>query len=160
MLCSESKLGGRAHKRLAVARENGYLDGRCRNSREVVEAYGLWCWRLKIPCVWFRRQTPRSKYGRIRVEMFTTANMLTVQGQVEVKTLCAASSAGGREMVSPHDVCCDRVPLRNLDQLAHSIFRATTRNGNYEPNRPKLLSIDSRKSAKLFKLEPPRAVSA
>jgi hypothetical protein len=86
--------------------------------------------------------------------------MLTVQGQVEVKTLCAASSAGGREMVSPHDVCCDRVPLRNLDQLAHSIFRATTRNGNYEPNRPKLLSIDSRKSAKLFKLEPPRAVSA
>jgi len=160
MFSSEIKLGGRARTRLRVARENGYLDARCRGSQELVEAYSLWCWRLKLPCVWFARQSPRSEYGRIRVEMFTTANILTLCGQAEIGRLCAASAVGGRQLVSPHDIACDRIPVRRLDQLAHSVFRAVTRNGNYEPNRPKLLSIVPRKPARIFTIERTRAISA
>jgi hypothetical protein len=66
----------------------------------------------------------------------------------------------GREMVLPHAIGCDRIPVRSLDQLAHSVFRAVTRKGNYELNRPKLLRIVRRKPARVFTIERTWAISA
>jgi len=41
----------RERTRLRKAREDGYLDARCKQNGGLVHAYGLWCWRLKIPMV-------------------------------------------------------------------------------------------------------------
>jgi len=104
----------------------------------------LWCWRLKIPMVWIEFRTPRSRYGRVRLDMFTTPNRLTPAGQ-------AAMNALGQARASPHDACWERIPLRELDRFANSVFRAATRRGNYEPNRSRLV-VDMRRRQKPDKL--------
>jgi hypothetical protein len=124
--------GTRERKRLDRAREKGYLDARCRNNQKVIEAFGLWCWRLKLPMVWFERQTPRSKYGRVHLELFTTANRLTANGQEAMQAICASFTVKGHAQVSPHTVNCDRGPLNRLEDLAKAVFRTATRTGNYE----------------------------
>lgn len=122
----------------------------------MVKAYGLWCWRLKIPLVWFERRSPRSRYGRVRLDMFTTANMLTAGGQAAMR---AMGGAGPAE-ISPHDALWDRVPMHSLGQLANAALRAAVRRGNYEPNRVGIVSVRRRKPARVLELWPARAASA
>jgi len=131
---SGTGFGTRERRRLDRAREKGYLDARCRNSLKVIEAFGLWCWRLKLPMVWFERQTPRSKYGRVHLELFTTANRLTANGQAAIQSLCDAVTVKGQPRISLHNAFCDRVPLSRLEELAKAAFRAATRTGKYEPD--------------------------
>lgn len=123
-----SSQNGRDKKRLERAREAGYLDARCRNGRQVTESFGLWCWRLKIPMVWLERNTPRSKFGRVHLEMFTTTNRLSTNA------LSTFQALGARE-VSAYVVRFERVPLKQLTELARLVFRAATRAGASEPNR-------------------------
>src|ERR1035437_4453053 len=149
---SDAGFGGRERTRLRLARENGYLDARRPENQRMVRAYGMWCWRLKIPTVWFERQTRYSKYGRVHLEMFTTANRLTASGMAEMAYL-------GATPFSPHDACWSRVPLPRLDEVARTILRAAIRVGNYEPNRPKLVNIDIRRPSGLFQVAPPLAAS-
>jgi len=111
---SGTGFGTRERRRLDRAREKGYLDARCRNNQKVIEAFGLWCWRLKVPMVWFERQTPRSKYGRVHLELFTTANRLTANGQAAIQSLCDGLTVKGQPRTSPHNAFCDRVPLSKL----------------------------------------------
>jgi hypothetical protein len=141
---SDAHLSGRERTRLRVARENGFLNALCAHNQPLVRAFSLWCWRLKIPMVWLERRTLHSRYGRVRLDMFTTPNMLTAAGQAGMKAL-------GQARASPHDACWERVPLRELDRLANSVFRAATRAGNYEPNRSKFV-VDLRRERpdKLF----------
>jgi len=127
-----TSFGTRELRRLNRAREKGYLDARCRNSEKVRESFGLWCWRLKIPMVWFERQTPRSKYGRVQLELFTTANQLTANGQAALQAIYAAATVRGQVEVSPHNAQCDRVPLSKMEDLARAVFRIATRKGNFQ----------------------------
>jgi hypothetical protein len=92
------------------------------------EAFGLWCWRLKIPMVWLERQSPRSKYGRVHLELFTTSNRLTASGQDAIRSLCAAFAVNGHVNVSAHNADCDRVPLGSVEDLAKAILRSALRN--------------------------------
>lgn len=124
--------GTRERKRLDRAREIGYLDARCRNNQKLIEAFGLWCWRLKVPMIWFERQTPRSKYGHVHLELFTTANRLTAGTQEAMQVICRGFTAKGRAAISPHTASCGRVPLSQLEDLAKALFRTATRTGNYE----------------------------
>ena len=105
----------------------GYLDARCRNSQQVVERFGLWCWRMKIPMVWFERQSPRSRYGRVHLELFTTANRLTAGGQEALKALYSAVTVKGTSNVSSHSSHCTFVPLDKIEDLARAIFRSAVR---------------------------------
>ena len=124
----EAHLTSRQRTRLLVARERGYLNARCLNHKELVHAFSLWCWLLRVPLVWQEGLSRRSRYGRLRLDMFTTANVLTSAGQTAIRAL-----QPGR--VTPHDAVWDRVPLRDLDRLARTVYRASTRLGNYEPYR-------------------------
>src|SRR5205807_302743 len=94
----------------------------------------------KLPMVWLERRTPHSRYGRIRLDMFTTPNMLTAAGQAEMRTLGAAR-------VSAHDGLWDRVASSDLERLAKAVFRAATRRENYETNRSSLVVNLHRESA-------------
>jgi hypothetical protein len=134
---SEGLLSGRERGRMRAARENGFLNARCSGPRRLIEAFSLWCWLLKIPMVWEEGLSPRSRYGRLRLDLFTTSNSLTAAGQAEIQSLRPARA-------SPHDACWDRVPLRELDGLAKRVYRAATRAGNFEPMRAKLV-VDVRR---------------
>ena len=131
------RLTGLERRRLRLARENGFLDAACRDHQALVKAYGLWCWRLRIPMVWFERQSRYSRYGLLHLEMLTTPHTLTVTGQATLTALAPTR-------VSAHEAAWRRVPRAALAGLAHSAFRAAVHAGNYQLNPPQLRKVDLR----------------
>jgi hypothetical protein len=139
---SMSALTARELRRLRQAHENGYLDATCRENRAIVKAHGLWCWRLKLPMVWFERRSPHSRFGCLRLDMLTTPNMLTGAGQTALKAL-------GEGKISPHDAVWEQVPLARAEKMAHAAFRAAIQTPNYRLNRASISKIDSKAISKI-----------
>jgi hypothetical protein len=144
-------MNGRERSRLQKARENGYLDACCKLNQALVCAYGLWCWRLKIPMVWLERRTRYSKYARVRLEMFTSANRLTDGGQAGMKAICAPGNTARWTQVSPHDACWARVAMPNAREVAHVAIRPE----NYERNEARVETMQERKTGKLLQMASP-----
>ena len=142
-------MNGRERARLRKARENGYLDACCNLNRALVHAYGLWCWRLKIPMVWLERRTRCSRYARVHLEMFTSANRLAAEGQADMKAICAPGNAATLTRVSPHNACWDHVATWNAGELAHAVFRAAIRPQNYERNE---VRVEERKTGRVLQM--------
>jgi hypothetical protein len=139
----------REHTRLGKARENGYLDARCKDNQALVRAYGMWCWRLKIPMVWLERRTRYSKYGRVQLEMFTSANRLSVRGEAAMEAICAPANIAAWTQISAHDARWEHVALPNARELARAVFRAATRPENYEVN---VRRVEDRKMGKVLRM--------
>jgi hypothetical protein len=154
----EALLDGRERRRLRLARENAWLDTRGQCSQRVRKAYGLWCWKLRIPMVWLERLTPHSRYGRVRLDMMTTSQVLTAAGQAAVGALAAVSGAREQAKVSPHDAALGRVPLGKLDKLAHEVYRAATAAGNFKPNKSEAAETQQRQAPKVVRI-PQKAAS-
>jgi hypothetical protein len=133
---------------LARARERGYLDARRAGAHRLLRPYALWCWRLKLPVVWLEKRARYSKYARVHLDMFTTADQLTARGQFEVAAIGASPPAA-----SAHDASWDRVPIHQAARLAHEVMRTSLRSGNREPNHVK-------RPARLFSVGPPAALEA
>jgi hypothetical protein len=142
-------MNGRERTRLRRARENGYLDACCNDDRALRDAYGLWCWRLKIPMVWLERRTRYSRYVRVQLEMFTSAHRLTPEGQAGMRGICAPGNSARWTQVSPHDAGWDHVALPNARELAHAVFRTAIRPENYERNERR---VEKRKTGKLLRM--------
>ena len=142
-------MNGRERTRLRKARENGYLDACCQLNGALVHAYGLWCWRLKIPMVWLERRTRYSRYARVHLEMFTSANRLATVGQESMKDICAPGNTATWTRVSPHNACWDHVAVPNAAELAHAVFRAAIRPQNYERNE---VRVEERKTGRVLQM--------
>jgi hypothetical protein len=125
---TEAILNGLERRRLRLARENAFLDAAGVTNRKLLKAFGLWCWRLRIPMVWFDCAKPRARYLQLHVDMLTTPNALTVAGQQALKELGAAK-------VSAHDAMWDRVPRRDRDRLGGAVFRALVKPEHYRRAR-------------------------
>src|ERR1019366_6482921 len=69
------------------------------------------------------RRTRYSRYARVHLEMFTSANRLAAGGQASMKAICAPGNAATWTRVSPHNVCWDHVAVPNAAELAHAVFR-------------------------------------
>jgi hypothetical protein len=157
---ARTRFSGRERRRLERARENGYLDATCARNREIGEAHRLWCWRLRLPAVWFERRTPYSRYGRVHLDLFTTANVLTDNGQTAMKALGARLGISGMLTISSHDVCWDRVPLRRLGELAKAVFKTAVKAGNCQFNRSNSGNNTGRGPAKLVSISQLRAAAS
>ena len=127
-------MNGRDRTRLRKAREDGYLDARCPENRLLIQAYGMWCWRLKLPMVWLERRTRYSRYVRVKLEMFTSANRLSDGGRDRLQAVCAPGNQAGWTRITPHDATWDHVARSSAKDVARSVFRASIRAGNYERN--------------------------
>jgi hypothetical protein len=121
----QTVLIGRARSLLDRARVNGYLNANSEFRPELVRAHGLWCWKLRLPLICYQRNTPRSRFGSVRLDLFTTPNVLTSQGLAELATL------PGHAALSPYDGVWTNVPISELDTVARSVYRIATRAGNY-----------------------------
>ena len=142
----------RERRALGAVRANGYLDGRGSAGQQVAKAYAQWCWRLKVPLVWFDRRSPRSKYGRLRLDLFTTALRLTRAGQSALKGLGPPGSA----VVSPHDAWWESVPLADLEGLAVIVLKTALTKGNAELNRARVLNFGRREPARVLEMSAAR----
>lgn len=140
---------GRERTRLQKARENGYLDACCKDNQALVHAFGLWCWRLKIPTVWLERRSRYSRFGRVHLEMFTSANRLTAGGQAVMKGVCAPGNAAKWTQVSAHDAHWDHVAMPNVREVARAAFRAAIRPETYERNE---IGVAERKTGKVLQM--------
>jgi hypothetical protein len=138
---------GRARGRLLRARENGYLNAAC--ERHLAGFHSQWCWRLKIPVIWMERCSPRSRFGRVHLDLFTTPHALTTAGREALQSLAARFAIAGKTTVSAHDACWDRVPIRQLEDLASAVLRAAGRPGNYEFDLPRRIDAPGRAPARL-----------
>ena len=98
--------------------------------------------------VWFERRTPRSRFGRLHLDMLTTPHMLTGAGQSALKAI-------GEGRITAHDAVWELVLLNRAGKMAHAAFRAALQVENYRANRSKVSKIDTRpkKSLKLIPRE-------
>jgi hypothetical protein len=119
--------------RLTRAQEKGYLDATGRT--HIVAPHCFWCWRLRVPAIWFERKSPRSNYGRLQLDLFTTGHSLTEQGQIEMTDLTRRLHLPGRVTVSADDARWEDIPWRRLEELARTALRVATRMGNYDLRR-------------------------
>lgn len=150
----EARFTGRQRGCLSRARENGYLNAASRNRRKLLDTYARWCWHLRIPVVWSERCSPRSRYGRVHLDLFTTPHRLTADCQADLQSLARRSAT------SPHDAHLDRIPLCDLDRIAAAVLRASTRPDNQQPNFAHPQAIPSLPpAAKVLSFEQPRAAS-
>jgi hypothetical protein len=156
---SEAQLTGRERRRLRLARENAYLPATCPDNRRIAKLHGLWCWKLKIPIVWFERLTPRSKFGRVHLDMMTTPNALTPAGQTAMRALGARFQATGAIQVSPNDGHWDHVPLANLEPLCGAVLKAAVTVDHYRLNRTKPGRAET-PSRKVLKFVPKESATA
>jgi len=150
----EAHLTGRQPRRLRVGRENGYLNATCRDHPKLLTAYARWCWRLRIPVVWSERRSPHSRYGRVRLDLYTTSERLSAAGEAEMRALAF------HETTSPHDARWEFIPLLELDRLAAAVLRASTRPANHQPNRVCPAVIPDRQAANVYVIDQSRAISA
>ena len=107
---------------------------------ELLQAFGMWCWKLKLPMVWIERRTRYSRFARIRLDMFTCANCLTAAGQEYLKFLSALGSGPSCARVSAHDAIWDRVEPARVREAARAVLRATLKGPNYERNEVRTAS--------------------
>jgi hypothetical protein len=141
----------REQTRLRKARENGYLDARCPDNRLLLQAFGMWCWRLKLPMVWLERRTRYSRYAQVKLEMFTTDNHLNQGGRERLAAVCAPGNRAGWTDISAHQAAWDHVTQSNARELARVAFRAAIYRGNYEKNEVE--ETTSRKSGKVLQMQ-------
>ena len=126
----EDDLTGRDRSRLQRARAKGYLAVPGRPAELLARSFSKWCWTLRIPLVWYERRSPRSRYGRVHLDLFTTPYVLTGVGEAEIRSLAARFATKARLLLSPHDACWDGVPIGRLEEAARTLFRCATRTGN------------------------------
>ena len=122
--------------RLQRARANGYLDATCAEAAPVIRTYSFWCWRLRVPLIWYRRNSPRSTKGSVHLDLFTTANVLSDKGQSELSSLCDRLQIPAALQLSSFDAVWSSVPVARMDELAAMALRVATRFGHYALRPP------------------------
>ena len=127
-------MNGRERSRLRKAREDGYLDACCPENRQILQAYGTWCWRLKLPMVWLERRTRYSRYARVKLEMFTSNHRLNPPGQECLQAVCVPGNRAEWTSISAHQAAWDHVARESGRDVARAAFRAAINSGNYEKN--------------------------
>lgn len=135
-LLLKTKIIGRQRACLERARASGYLNAISRSGGGILRRYGLWCWTLRIPLIWYERKSPRSRCARIHLELFTTANALTEQGQAELAGIGRQHGLRGSVTLSPAGGIWEDVPTDRAGELSRRILKLATRPGNYELLEP------------------------
>jgi hypothetical protein len=118
--------------RLLRAREEGFLNARCRVRPALLRAYGLWCWRMSIPMVWYEARTPSSRLSRVHLDMLTTPYRLTVAGRAALIALSAAHFPPDRAVITADGAAWDRVPPATASDFARAVFRTVRRPASYQ----------------------------
>jgi len=119
-------------KRLRTAMENGVLNVRCRRREELLRLYGLWCWRMGLPMVWFEARSGNSRLSRVRMDLFTTPARLSARGHAALIAVSARYVAARQGSISAYSAVWDRVGPEAVAEFSRLVFRTVRRAGNYE----------------------------
>ena len=131
---NDVNLNGRELGTLGRAREHGYLDQRNQVRESLLRAYERWCWTMKIPIVRIRRRSPRSRYCVVLLEMYTTPNTLSVEGQQAMARLGEKGSRHGDLSLSAYGGEFGGIPAMESMKFARELFRVATTLAYYIPD--------------------------
>ena len=129
---AQGEVVGRGRARLERARARGFLTAMGVGDGWMPGVHGFWCWRMRVPLVWCERKSPRSKFGRVHLDLFTTATLLGERGRAELRDLCDRLGVRGLATVSPNGGDWEDIPRGRAEELAGAVFRTATRPGNYK----------------------------
>ncbi len=129
---SINEFAGRGRCRIERARANGYLNANTRSSEALLKAHGFWCWRFRLPLIWYERKSPRSRHGRVCLDLFTTPYVLTARGLEELGGIADRLELTCHAFSSPFEYRWEDVPMARLEELSRAVFRTVTRLGNFE----------------------------
>lgn len=131
--------------------ENGFLNARGRKRDELLKAYGLWCWRMGLPMIWYEPRSSGSRLNRVHLDWMTTPLRLSVRGQAALVVVSAGFVAACNATISPQAANWDRVGPQDVETFARAIFRTVRRAGHYEsearPSTPKLIPFPAARRA-------------
>jgi hypothetical protein len=128
------ELLGRERILMENARRTGYLDQRNQSRELVRRQYERWCWAMKIPVVRILRRSPSSRFSRIVLDMYTTPNTLSEEGQEAAAQLCQQASSPPERSVSPFGAEFRRIPNPLAAKFAREIFHIASSLGFYLPD--------------------------
>jgi hypothetical protein len=128
----QNEFAGRGRSRLLRARIDGYLNATGSARDALHKAHGFWCWRLRLPLIWYERNSPHSRYGSLHVDLATTANRFTHHGMADLAALAERLGVRGPAVLTAYEARWDRIPTERLDELARVALRLSMRLGNYE----------------------------
>jgi hypothetical protein len=128
------ELLGRERSAIENARRVGYLDQRNQSRELIRREYERWCWCLKIPVVRITRRSPCSRFSRIILDMYTTPNTLSAEGQEAATRLCEQASTTPERSVSPFGAEFRSVPNALAAKFARDVFHLATSLGFYAPD--------------------------
>jgi hypothetical protein len=128
----QNEFAGRGRSRLQRARIDGYLNATGKSRDALLRAHGFWCWRLRLPLIWYERNSPRSRYGGLHVDLSTTANRFTHHGQSELAGVAERLGVRDAAVLSPFEARWENIPMQRLDEFVRSVLRVAMRLGNYE----------------------------
>jgi hypothetical protein len=111
---------------------HGYLNATSSRRDSLLRAHGFWCWRLRLPLIWYDRNSPRSRYGSLHVDLSTTANRFTHHGIADLAGISDRLGIRAPAILTPFEARWDNIPTQRLDELGRIIFRVAMRLGNYE----------------------------
>jgi hypothetical protein len=83
-VAEQNEFTGRGRSRLQRARIDGYLNAAGKSGGALRKAHGFWCWRMRLPLIWYVRNSPHSRYGCLHVDLSTTANLFTHHGMSDL----------------------------------------------------------------------------
>ncbi len=118
--------------RLRAARENGFLNARCRGREGLIRAYGVWCWRMGLPMLWYEPRTPRSRLSRLHLDLFTGPGSLPVPALAALIAVSARYVAARHGAVTPYGAVWDRLDPKDVVDFARAVFRCVRRSGRVE----------------------------
>jgi hypothetical protein len=87
---------------------------------------------LRVPLVWYERNSLRSRYGCLHVDLSTTATRFTHHGVSELAGIADRLGICGPALLTEFEARWDNIPVQRLDEVARVVFRVVMRLGNYE----------------------------
>jgi hypothetical protein len=128
----QKEFAGRGRSRLQRARIDGYLNAAGSFGDALHRAHGFWCWRLRLPLIWYHRNSPHSRYGSLHVDLSTTANRFTHRGIADLASISERLGVREPAVLTSYEALWDHIPMHRLEELSRTVLRVALRLGNYE----------------------------
>jgi hypothetical protein len=128
----QNEFAGRGLSRLQRARIDGFLNATGKFHDALLKHHGFWCWRLRLPQIWYERNSPRSRYGCLYVDLSTTANRFTHHGIAELASVAERLCVPRPSVLTLFEARWENIPVQRLDDLGRVVLRVAMRLGNYE----------------------------
>lgn len=123
---------------LSGARREGFLRAVAVEDEPARRAWGRWCMRMRIPVVVWQRASRTARTGRLMLDLCTTPNELSHEGQEAVFQLLSRRVPRGEGSVESVCVEWRGVSARKLPTTAAELYRMATSLGSYQPDMRRL----------------------